>query len=434
MPHSNRIFELTPDGFTGAIMAVEGIRDAAVLLNGPTGCKFYHGAMSDGQVPRQGSMDPLQFAEEFYFGQPRVPATYLDNQDYVFGANEKLEKIPPAVAAKGHRLIAVINSPGAALIGDDLDRFITAAGLPVPCLAIEQAGFSDRFSQGFQEAMCRVLQRLTPPQLPTQARQVNLIGLSVFHRHWEGDAAELTRLLALCGIKVNTVLFAGCTIGELERISMAELNVVVHDEFADDLAPFLKSNLELATLSPVKGAPVGFQQTHDWIQGTCEALGVDPAPAMQDIDRARQRAYDLLSRFNALTGLPRGSTFALIADGSMALPLTRWLYDYLGMVPVAVVVREATPTCSTALEQFLEDIGCSETLDADLTRVAPDLVFGGEDVIGQFWARGISVSGIDITLPGNGYLEVIQRCQLGVTGTLWLLERIVNGLLELAAS
>ena len=131
-----RLPDLT-DGFTGAIVAVEGSRDAAVLLNGPTGCKFYHAALSDRQLPRGSSMGPLQYSEEFYFGQPRIPATYLDDQDYVFGATQKMEKILPRVAAKGHLFIAVVNSHRAALIGDDLQPFIDAAGLPVPCLALE---------------------------------------------------------------------------------------------------------------------------------------------------------------------------------------------------------------------------------------------------------------------------------------------------------
>ena len=422
--------ELTPDGFTGAVMAAEGIRDAAVLLNGPTGCKFYHGAMSDGQLLREGSMDPLQFAEEFYFGQPRVPATYLDNQDYVFGATEKLEKILPAVTAKGHRLIVVVNSPGAALIGDDLERFIAKAGLPVTCLAMEQTGFSDRFSQGFQQAVIRVLQRLEPSRLPRKAKQVNLVGLSLFHRHWEGDVVELTRLLSLCGITVNTILCAGCTVEELEGISSAEVNLVVHDEFADDLVPFLNAHLGLTSLEPIKGAPLGFQQTQAWIKGACNTLGVDPTPALDDIDRARQRAYAILSRFNALTGLPRGATFALVADGSIALSLTRWLYEYLGLVPVAMAVREATPACAEALKRFLTDIGCAEALEEELASVDPDLVFGSEGAIGQFVARGVPVGGIDIALPGSAHIDVIQRCHLGANGALWLLERMVNSLLE----
>ena len=422
--------DLTPDGFTGAIMAVEGIRDAAVLLNGPTGCKFYHAAMSDGQLPRQASMDPLQFAEEFYFGQPRVPATYLDNQDYVFGATEKLEKILPAVAAKGHRLIAVVNSPGAALIGDDLERFIATAGLPVPCLALESAGFSDRFSQGFQEAVVRVLQRLAPPRLPVRRGQVNLVGLSVFHRHWAGDVAELTRLLGLCGITVNTVLCAGCTVAELERVAAAEANLVVHDEFTGRLGPFLTSHSGTLSVGSIQGAPMGFRQTQHWIETACEALNVDATPALEAIDRDRQRAYEILSRFNSLTGLPRGATFALITDGSIALPMTRWLYEYLGMVPVSVIVQERTPDCAAALTRFLTAIDCQSALNADLSTVQPDLVFGGEGVIGRFRARGIPIGGIDIALPGSAAIEIIDRCQLGATGSLWLLERILNSLLE----
>ena len=156
----NNLPEIIPDGFTGAIVAIEGIKDAAVLLNGPTGCKFYHGAVADGQFPRVDSLDPLYYSEEFYFGQPRVPATYLDDHDYVFGATDKLEKILPVVAQKGHSLVAVVNSPGAALIGDDLERFIAQAGLPVPCIAIESAGFSDSFTTGFQRTMIQALELL----------------------------------------------------------------------------------------------------------------------------------------------------------------------------------------------------------------------------------------------------------------------------------
>ena len=87
-----------------------------------------------------------------------MPATYLDDHDYVFGATDKLEKILPVVAQKGHSLVAVVNSPGAALIGDDLERFIAQAGLPVPCIAIESAGFSDSFTTGFQRAVIQALE------------------------------------------------------------------------------------------------------------------------------------------------------------------------------------------------------------------------------------------------------------------------------------
>ena len=36
------------------------------------------------------SMDPLQFSDEFYFGQPRVPASYLDDHDAVWSILNKI--------------------------------------------------------------------------------------------------------------------------------------------------------------------------------------------------------------------------------------------------------------------------------------------------------------------------------------------------------
>ncbi len=421
---------MPPDGFTGAITAVEGIQDAAVLLNGPTGCKFYHGALSDGRLPRESSMDPLGFSDEFYFGQPRIPATYLDDQDYVFGATEKLQKILPQVAAKGHKLIAVINSPGAALIGDDLERFIQAAGLPVPCIAMESTGFSSGFSQGFQDAVVQCLRRLSPPSRTIQKKRVNLIGLSIFQRCWEGDVLELQRLLALCGIQVHCSLCAGCTVEELLHFRSAELSVVVHPEYADHLGTFLQSAYGCSLLQVTPCAPIGFEETERWLQGVCDALHVDPEPAMRDVRQARQRAYHSLSRYNSLTSLPRGATFSIQADGAMTLALTQWLYHYLGMVPLAVACHEATREQSLLLQRFVQDIDCTASLSPQSVEHRPDLALGSEVFLSGFRAQGLDIAGIDIALPDSGMVEVTPRCLVGNSGTLWLLERILNELLK----
>ncbi|MDR1177410.1 MAG: oxidoreductase, partial [Spirochaetaceae bacterium] len=61
---------IAPDSFTGALFALEGVRDGCTILNGPTGCKFYHSAISDSQFMRQAVYSPLEYAEGF-FGQPR---------------------------------------------------------------------------------------------------------------------------------------------------------------------------------------------------------------------------------------------------------------------------------------------------------------------------------------------------------------------------
>jgi nitrogenase molybdenum-iron protein alpha/beta subunit len=417
-----------PDSFTGAIVAIEGIRDAAVLLNGPTGCKFYHGAVSESQMPRADFLDPLYYSEEFYFGQPRVPVTFLDDYDYVFGATDKLEKILPVVAQKGHGLIGVINSPGAALIGDDLLRFIENADLPVPCIAIENTGFSQPLASGFQHAVMDVLTTISTQRPPLKKGFINLMGISIFHHHWQGNVAELTTLLEACGIMVNTTICAGCTLSDLENMAAAQLNVVVHAEYVDELVPFMAERFGIKSLVPPGGAPVGFKATESWISGVCQQLDVNPAPALGLIKCARQKSHGALNRFNALTGLPKGATFAVDADASLALPLVTWLYEYLGMVPVSIRVNTGMPESVDKIKSFLHKIHCAGAWQADTGHGSPDVVFGSGAVIARLRLSGRPFTGIELSMPAGTYQHVIPKTYMGPQGGLYLIERIINGL------
>jgi len=413
------------------------------LLNGPTGCKFYHGALAENQMQRVDLIDPIYYSEEFYFGQPRVPATFLDDYDYVFGATAKLEKILPVVAEKGHGLIGVINSPGAALIGDDLTRFIKGADLPIPCIAIENTGFSEPLAWGFERAVMEVLSKISIEGLPRQKRTVNLMGISIVHLHWQGNVAELTALLRVCGITVNTTLCAGCTLSELENIAAAELNVIIHPEYADELVPFMERRFNMESFVSKEGSPVGFDATKSWISGVCERLDVDPKPALELIRSARQTSHDALNRFNALTGLPKGATFAVNADASQALPLVTWLYEYLGMVPVSVRVDAGTPDLIDAIKSFLGKINCKNAWQADpVCRTngdfgnherhedyePPDVVFANGAAIARLKLSGHPFTGIEISLPTSNYQHVIPKTYMGPQGGLYLIEQIINGL------
>ncbi len=428
----NDIDSITPDGLTGAIAAVEGIYDAAVLLNGPTGCKFYHGALCENQMPRADFIDPIYYSEEFYFGQPRVPATYLDDYDYVFGATAKLEKILPAVAAKGHSLIAVINTPGAALIGDDLLRFIEKADLPVPCMAMENTGFSRPPSWGFQRAVTDILTTLSPGRTPKKEKCVNLIGISILHHHWEGNIAELTGLLNACGITVNTVLCAGCTVSGLGNLAAAGVNVVVYEEYARELIPFMAEQFGLDPLVPPAGAPIGFSATESWIESVCGQCDISPQPALALIKEGRKRSHEALNRFNALTGLPKGATFAVEADASIALPLVTWLHEYLGMVPVCVRVPRKSGASEFAekVKDFLEGIHCEAAWRAEPDHGPPDVVFGSGALITRLRLSGQPFTGIEISLPKSIYQHVIPKAYMGPQGALYLIEQMINGLVK----
>lgn len=420
---------LEPDSLTGAILAIEGIEDAVVLLNGPTGCKTFYGYLSDRQYPRADHLSVLHDLKEFYFGQPRIPTTYLDEQDYVFGASEKLARIFPAITAQNHALIAIINSPGAALIGDDLQRFLREARPRVPAIAIETPGFSESMAAGYQKALQSAVEVLDPPKRPTQPHCVNLLGLSIYHQHWQGSLAALRELLGLMGVRVGTVLGAGSSVEEIRALGEAQYNVMVHQEYADRLGFWLETRYGIPALVPSAGAPVGFDATESWLREIAAAFAIDPAPALERVQAARRCAFRHLNRFHRHTGLPKGATFAIRADVSVACPLLRWLHGYLGMAPTAVQLSAGGETVlAAALRDYLDGSGCADAWDADLAAEPPDLVFASGAVAAQLLGQGLVVASVELSLPAAAHIDVVPKALLGSEGALFLLEQILNAL------
>ena len=187
---------ITPDSFSGLIFGFEGIKNTIVLLNGPTGCKFYHSATTDNQTLRQMGFDPLNYPELWYFGQPRVPCTYLDKRDYVYGSKDKLtEALHFLESNMNFDLMVIVNSPGAALIGDDIRDIAMDEIQGTPVLTVETPGYSRDIWDGYSSACCQIIRELLPDApLPANTgtrKKVNILGMSIFHKYYQGDCREL---------------------------------------------------------------------------------------------------------------------------------------------------------------------------------------------------------------------------------------------------
>jgi nitrogenase molybdenum-iron protein alpha/beta subunit len=421
---------ITPDSFSGAIFALEGIRDSCTVLNGPTGCKFYHSAISESQFQRNTGRNPLIFRSEFHFGMPRLPATYLDGNDYVFSGREKLERLLRMAAEQGCGLIAVVNSPGAALIGDDLSGFLERTVHGVPCFALETAGFSGTFGGGCQQALAAVIDTLKGPGgLPQRAGTVNLLGLGIYQRYYEGDLRALKRLLGLCGVEVIAAPGAGDDAASFARLGQAALNVAVYPEYGADLAEKLRAAYGTPALVPEEGPPVGFDAAGGFIRQVCAALDADPAPALECIEKARARAYRFLARFTTMLGFPKGALFSVKAEASTAYALTRWLSSYLGMIPSAVSLNdEAETPFVSRLKTYLDSINRGSALTDSPITAPCHLFLGDANTIAALRLEGQRFCGIEIAMPSLSYIDVTEKSFLGEQGALFLLEQVLNGL------
>jgi nitrogenase molybdenum-iron protein alpha/beta subunit len=414
-----------PDGFIGTLLAIEGIADARAVLNGPNGCRGYPAYFSDRHYPREDSLDRNTFRELFYFGQPRIPCTYLDSDDYILGSTEKLREILPLVAAKGDAFLAVVNSPGASLIGDDLGRFLIEAGLDHCCMAFPSAAYSRPLPEGFDEALVSVLRWLKLNRLPRIKNRVNLLGFSMVQKHWQGNIRELTRLLSLMGLSVTAVPGAGSGVAALRESATASYNIVVFPEYAKKTAEFYEQEFGIPSIVSPAGAPVGFSATETWVRTIAAATGADPEPALAEIARQRTHARHQIARHYHTDGYPRGRTFAARGDSSFILPLTAWLHDYLGMVPLSVHPMEgADAEIDGRIREFLSGHGCTEAYGADPAAASPDIFFG-DDLTGMdLFLSGSCRETVGIFNRTIGETEFVEKAFLGGTGALWILERI----------
>ena len=427
---------ITPDSLTGAIFAVEGIKDACVVLNGPTGCKFYHSAISDSQYLRTLSFDPLAYSEGFYFGQSRVPSTYLDGHDYIFGSGDKITRLLRSVMKKDFKLIAVINSPGAALIGDDLEGFLAQEVQGVPCFSLENTGYSGSFGTGYQRAMLKVMDTLEMAPRRVRGSSVNLIGLCIYQKHFENNYKVLRQLLELCGIEVIAAPGATDSVEAITRMTEASMNVVIYPEYGMEIAIRMEADYGLPYLCLEDGPPIGFDATMAFVKQVCEAFNADrsgvcadPGRAIESIERAKARAYLYLARFSSLLGLPKGALFSIKAEPSVAYVLTKWLCRYLGMIPASIsLLPETESSFALKLEGFLDDINYREVLQSPIIETPTHILFADGNTIAGLKLYGQKFCGVEISLPTLGYLDITEKYLMGEQGALFLLEQIMNGL------
>ena len=427
---SGYLENITPDGLSGLIFALEGVAGSIVLLNGPTGCKFYHSATSDSQMIRQLEFDPLNYPEKWYFGQPRVPCTYLDNGDYVYGSREKLlEALEYLKANVKHSIIAIVNSPGAALIGDDLAGIARAALGDAPIVTIETPGFSSDVCAGFEQGAVALVDALDPPGLTVRPKTVNLLGVSIFQKYFAGDLIELRRLLNLCGITVNCALCADASPDEVREISAAALNIVVRPEYGLDTAEYLKERYG-TPYYVCDGAPIGFAAAEKLAYDLSDLLDCDPTAAIEDSERARANAYVHISRVNSLVGLPKGTRVSVEGTYSDLYAYFRFFTEYFGMLPEgANVFCPRADFMKQKLEELMRGYGLSDVLTRDIFDGQSDLVFASGATISRLRNAGRQFVGIENALPVLGYLDVIPKTHLGVSGASLLVEQVLNGLL-----
>ena len=121
---------ITADYITGVVSACEGIHNSLILLNGPLGCKFYHGYSAGqsainsidlghlrGNLKLCNAMEDKLLRSQYFAGSPQNPGTNLRYEDYIFGTRDQLHRaLNDIFTQKKYDFFTVIQSPGTSYI------------------------------------------------------------------------------------------------------------------------------------------------------------------------------------------------------------------------------------------------------------------------------------------------------------------------------
>lgn len=415
-----------PDGLTGAIMAVEGISDSCVLLHGPGGCRIRHMVHSSATYPREGRIFDIDYSEPYFYGYPRVPATYLDEYDYINGAFYKLREGLEAVRQRSPGLVAVLNSPGAGLIGDDIRKAMDEGGFECPNVFLECPTSSTPMPNSVGSTLRSVMESLAPVRGNVRNGTVVLLGLSIIDKDWMSAREELSGYLTDMGLEIICCPGAGSSTAELLASVDAEFAVVVCPEMCEGLSEFY-SDIGVTVIRSEAGAPVGLDSTEAWVSKVAEVTGRDPAEALARISgcraRVRERFYGM--RYNSAR--IRGLTFSIAGTASVVRPLTEWLYRFLAMAPAAVTCDDGgDPDEVFALKEFLDFVGYGEAYGLE-PEAGCDVVLCDGITSCTMALNGGCRIGIPIGYSSMGLDDMIPRPVYGTGGVLYILDEILHG-------
>ena len=405
---------------TGAVAFFAAISDAAVVVNGPLWCASYARRYLERQCPT--------LISRFFCSQ-------ADNEAVVFGTEKCLTETLRTMQKQFRpQIVLIVNNCSIGLIGDDLEGIAREAALPCPVVCLDGGGLSGGFREGYVAAAGACCEKIRlEKQREIQPFTVNLVGCSGGYYNEHNDIAELRRMLAMGGVKVLNAIGLDARTQDLQAMTQAALNVVIHAELGEAQARWLQDHygMPYVVLLP----PYGVEDSLAWVDAVRDHLEGSPPKSMAALRREadgwrREIAFataDLERVWNHLWFLRA----AVAAPPSVALGLARALrYEWADIGHLTVIAHGssfADPNSSVA-DLCLEGHGRDQETKAALLSLQGGLLLGSNSERSILLQQGIEVACCqNIALPVYDELVFSGRPFAGLKGAPHLLSRLWNG-------
>ena len=408
------------DGLLGAIVASESLGVTDTLINGAGGCRSRAQIMMHDLIPQYYPENRGCCRSKYFSRQSRLPCTYLNNEDIIFGSREKVSDGIVSVSGITGRRVLLLDTLGASLICTDYEGMMDSEGRPPIIMDSDLSAMS--FSEGYDMAMCSILSSLDLEE--GDDGSVNIIGYGIMDPGWETGAHDLVHMLERMGLKVNCI--PGCLPDENDVMSVgkASLNIMIHPEYCTGTARMLWERTGTPHLRPSMGAPVGYPAIRSFIREVADATGRDPTDALRHVDDDADSVHRVLMNYDRIPKSLRSKGFVVESDSSVAYPLMMWMMGTFGMSPRRISFPDEE--YGEEISGYLSEKGFTDALtgiEGDVEAVFSD---GMDALEGRLSDN--NCAHIEVCMPRGRCLDLMGRTVVGPKGCRYILDELLNGI------
>jgi len=277
-----------------------------------------------------------------YCGSLTVPSSNIQENDVVFGGEERLrEQIKSTLEVIEGGLYVVVTGCVPEMIGDDIFAVVNDfrdEGAPI--IGAITGGFRGNSYWGYDLVLQALVKDYLERGLPKVKGKVNLWGVVPYmDPFWRGNLEGTRHLLEFLGLEVNAFFTPADTLENIRRAGEAELNIVVSDIYGQEAARQFEERHGTSYLTlPL---PIGPSASEEFLRAVGNALNLESARVEAVIAREKRHYYQILEPLTDCWNDLDLQRYALVVgDGNYAVALTRFLADDLGWLPELTVCTD----------------------------------------------------------------------------------------------
>lgn len=410
------------DGFLGAMIASESILDGATVLHGPGGCRRMTSVLSSKLLPRDYSAK----CGSFFFNEPRIPCTFVDSSDYIYGATDKVGMVLNILEKEECKIAVLLESPATSLIGDHILDEVQSSDVSDRCIVVNKCSMSLPFSEGFDSIIESICRKLVSAR-EKKRKAVNIIGAPFTMRGNNYFLKEMKELLEMMGLETIACIGSGCTTDDIRISSEALANVCICPEYCKKTSEFYES-IGIPTAYSEYGAPIGHDNMRDLIRSVAEKTDTDPSEALAYIDSDEKEMTNRIKASLSASDRLNYRSFSVLAESSISLALVRFMGRTLKMIPGCINITDSDPITYMKLEGLLDGLGLSDILSKGFGDEYTDICIGPGAMTKRLEMKGLCRKGIDAGLPTSDSVDLFPKSILGVNGGRHLADLVINSI------